>query len=101
MALSPPPTFIDTLAGDGFGKLAPSTPQPPLPKDVTCELDESRHFSLPAELTLNRFNPNGLAQSQVLHRLAILEIRLGIVRQQGSTLTLAGNGEERWKWPPA
>ncbi|MGQ7148740.1 hypothetical protein ACUOA8_61820, partial [Escherichia sp. SS-MK2] len=44
----------------------------------------------------NRFNPNGLAQSQVLHRLAILEIP-GIVRQQGSTLTLAGNGEERWK----
>ncbi|XNM73440.1 hypothetical protein ACLK11_12235 [Escherichia coli] len=33
------------------------------------------------ELTLNRFNPNGLAQSQVLHRLAILEIP-GIVRQQ-------------------
>lgn len=25
-------TLIDTLAGDGFGKLAPSTPQPPLPK---------------------------------------------------------------------
>lgn len=32
----------------------------------------------------------------MLHRLAILEIP-GIVRQQGSTLTLAGNGEERWK----
>ncbi|MBA1847505.1 hypothetical protein G9H56_46180, partial [Escherichia coli] len=38
----------------------------------------------------------GLAQSQVLHRLAILEIP-GVVRQQGSTLSLAGNGEERWK----
>ncbi|MGG7401280.1 DUF5682 family protein, partial [Escherichia coli] len=88
-------TLIDTLAGDGFGKLAPSTPQPPLPKDVTCELERTA-ISLPAELTLNRFNPNGLAQSQVLHRLAILEIP-GIVRQQGSTLTLAGNGEERWK----
>lgn len=88
-------TLIDTLAGDGFGKLAPSTPQPPLPKDVTCELERTA-ISLPAELTLNRFNPNGLAQSQVLHRLAILEIP-GIVRQQGSTLTLAGNGEEHWK----
>lgn len=88
-------TLIDTLAGDGFGKLAPSTPQPPLPKDVTCELERTA-ISLPAELTLNRFNPNGLAQSQVLHRLAILEI-LWIVRQQGSTLTLAGNGEEHWK----
>lgn len=32
----------------------------------------------------------------MLHRLAILEIP-GIVRQQGSTLTLAGNGEEHWK----
>ncbi len=67
-------TLIDTLAGDGFGKLAPSTPQPPLPKDVTCELERTA-ISLPAELTLNRFNPNGLAQSQVLHRLAILRIR--------------------------
>lgn len=88
-------TLIDTLAGDGFGKLAPSTPQPPLPKDVTCELERTA-ISLPAELTLNRFTPDGLAQSQVLHRLAILE-NPGIVRQQGSTLTLAGNGEERWK----
>ena len=66
-------TLIDTLAGDGFGKLAPSTPQPPLPKDVTCELERTA-ISLPAELTLNRFTPDGLAQSQVLHRLAILEI---------------------------
>lgn len=64
-------------------------------KDVTCELERTA-ISLPAELTLNRFTPDGLAQSQVLHRLAILEIP-GIVRQQGSTLTLAGNGEERWK----
>ncbi len=88
-------TLIDTLAGDGFGKLAPSTPQPPLPKDVTCELERTG-ISLPAELTLNRFTPDGLAQSQVLHRLAILEIP-GVVRQQGSTLSLAGNGEECWK----
>ena len=93
-------TLIDTLAGDGFGKLAPSTPQPPLPKDVTCELERTA-ISLPAELTLNRFTPDGLAQSQVLHRLAILEIP-GIVRQQGSTLTLAGNGEEQLEInPPA
>lgn len=49
-------TLIDTLAGDGFGKLAPSTPQPPLPKDVTCELERTG-ISLPAELTLNRFTP--------------------------------------------
>ncbi|HFO3841194.1 TPA: DUF5682 family protein [Escherichia coli] len=88
-------TLIDTLAGDGFGKLSPSTPQPPMPKDVTCELERTG-ISLPAELTLNRFTPDGLAQSQVLHRLAILEIP-GVVRQQGSTLSLAGNGEECWK----
>lgn len=49
-------TVIDTLAGDGFGKLSPSTPQPPLPKDVTCELERTG-ISLPAELTLNRFTP--------------------------------------------
>ncbi|MED8960963.1 DUF5682 family protein [Escherichia marmotae] len=88
-------TLIDTLAGARFGKLAPSTPQPPLPKDVTSELERTE-ITLPSNLALNRFTPCGLVQSQVLHRLTILEIP-GIVRQQGSTLTLAGNGEEQWK----
>lgn len=88
-------TLIDVLAGDGFGKLAPSTPLPPLPKDVTSELERTE-ITLPSDLALNRFTPGGLAQSQVLHRLAILELP-GITRQHGSTLTLAGNGEEQWK----
>ena len=88
-------TLIDVLAGDGFGKLAPSTPLPPLPKDVTSELERTE-ITLPSDLALNRFTPGGLVQSQVLHRLAILELP-GITRQHGSTLTLAGNGEEQWK----
>lgn len=88
-------TLIDVLVGDGFGKLAPSTPLPPLPKDVTSELERTE-ITLPSDLALNRFTPGGLAQSQVLHRLAILELP-GITRQHGSTLTLAGNGEEQWK----
>lgn len=72
-------TVIDTLAGDGFGKLSPSTPQPPLPKDVTCELERTGISSGGAYL--KSLYPDGLAQSQVLHRLAILEIP-GVVRQQ-------------------
>lgn len=49
-------TLIDTLAGDGFGKLAPSTPQPPLPKDVTCELERTGISSGGAYLK-SRFTP--------------------------------------------
>lgn len=86
-------TLMGTLAGDGFGKLAPSTPQPPLPRDATCGLERIA-ISLPTGLTLDRFTPNGLAQSQALHRLTILKIP-GIARRQGSTLALAGGGEER------
>ena len=88
-------TLIDTLAGDGFGKLAPRR-HTHLCQKMSPANWNVPGISLPAELTLNRFTPDGLAQSQVLHRLVILEIP-GVVRQQGSTLTLAGNGEERWK----
>lgn len=87
-------TLIDTLAGDGFGKLAPSTPQPPLPKDVTCELERTG-ISLPAELTLNRFTP--MDWRKVRCYIGWQYWRSQVVRQQGSTLSLAGNGEECWK----
>lgn len=49
-------TLIDTLAGDDCGKLAPSTPQPPLPKDVTCELERTG-ISFPAEAILKSLYP--------------------------------------------
>ncbi len=87
-------TFIDTLAGDGFGELAAGTPQPPLPQDVIRELRRTG-ITLPDDLTLNRFEPTGLVQSQILHRLSILKIP-GFHRQQGSVSALSGDGEEYW-----
>lgn len=87
-------TLIDTLAGDGFGKLAPSTPQPPLPKDVTCELERTG-ISLPAELTLNRFTP--MDWRKVRCYIGWQYWRSQGCAPAGSTLSLAGNGEECWK----
>ncbi|MFP1452323.1 hypothetical protein ACLB1N_13245 [Escherichia coli] len=73
-------TLIDTLAGDGFGKLAPSTPQPPLPKDVTCELERTA-ISLPAELTFKSLYPRWAGAK--------------------SGVTSAGNTGDPWDCTPA
>lgn len=90
-------TMIDTLAGDGFGQLAPGTPLPPLPLDVSHELLRAA-IPLPGELSLDRFDAVGLAQSQILHRLAILQIP-GIRRLQGNATSLSGDGAESWSLP--
>ncbi|MBZ7402263.1 DUF5682 family protein [Klebsiella grimontii] len=87
-------TIVDALAGADFGKLAPGTPLPPLPRDVERELARVG-IAPPANLNLNRFAPDGLAKSQVLHRLAILEIP-GFQQRTGSAVALSGDGEERW-----
>lgn len=87
-------TIIDTLAGSGFGQLASGTPQPPLPQDVSRELARLA-IPLPGQLHLDRYENNGLAKSQVLHRLAILRIP-GIQRQQGNATSLSGDGAEIW-----
>ncbi|MCS3606381.1 hypothetical protein M2386_001321 [Erwinia rhapontici] len=87
-------TLVDVLAGHRFGELAADTPQPPLPQDVIRELAHAS-ITLPSTLTLNRFDAEGLLQSQVLHRLAVLDIP-GILCQQGHTLALSGDGEEQW-----
>lgn len=87
-------TLVDVLAGDRFGELAADTPQPPLPQDVMRELARVR-ITLPSSLTLNRFDAAGLLQSQVLHRLAVLDIP-GFVCHQDSTRVLSGDGEEQW-----
>lgn len=87
-------TLVDVLAGDRFGELAADTPQPPLPLDVIRELARVG-ITLPGTLILNRFDAQGLQQSQVLHRLAVLDTP-GILCLQGTTLALSGNGEEQW-----
>lgn len=88
-------TLIDTLAGDGFGKLAPSTPQPPLPKDVTCELERTG-ISLPAELYLKSLYPRWTGAKSGVTSVGNTGDPRGCA-PAGSTLTLAGNGEECWK----
>ena len=91
-------TIVDALAGAGFGKLAQGTPLPPLPQDVDRELARVG-IAVPANLNINRYTPEGLAKSQVLHRLAILDIP-GFQQQTGSAVTLSGDGEERWRLFP-
>lgn len=86
--------LVDILAGQRFGVLAAVTPQPPLPQDVSHELARV-NITLPATLSLNRYDATGLQQSQVLHRLAVLEIP-GIICLSGSTLALSGDGDEQW-----
>ncbi len=86
--------IVDVLAGEDFGKLAQGTPLPPLPQDVERELARVG-ITLPADPILNRFDPDGLAKSHVLHRLAILEIP-GFQLRKGSAVTLSGDGEESW-----
>ncbi|MBD8161433.1 DUF5682 family protein [Erwinia persicina] len=86
--------LVDILAGQRFGELATTTPQPPLPQDVNGELARVG-ITLPATLSLNRYDATGLQQSQVLHRLAVLAIP-GITCLTGNTLALSGDGEEQW-----
>lgn len=87
-------TLVDTLAGSGFGQLAPGTPQPPLAQDVSRELARLA-IPLPGQPHLDRHERCGLAQSQVLHRLAILNIP-GICLLQGHSTSLSGDGAENW-----
>lgn len=86
--------IIDVLTGDRFGKLAAATPQPPLLNDVTVALEKAGIIA-PGELQLNRFDPQGLHRSQILHRLTILQIA-GISCQQGNMSAMSGEGDEQW-----
>ncbi len=66
-------TLIDTLAGDGFGKLALLRHNRLCQR---CHLRTGTYRNLSSGgAYLKSLYPDGLAQSQVLHRLAILEIR--------------------------
>ncbi len=79
-----------TLAGDGFGKLAPSTPQPPLQKMSPANWNVQE--SLFRQSLLKSLYPRWTGAKSGVTSAGNTEIP-GVVRQQGSTLTLAGNGE--------
>lgn len=68
--------IVGALSGDREGKLAPSTPRPPLVGDVEEEL--ARHDLVPAAearaVRLSLRDEAGRARSRVLHRLVLLAI---------------------------
>lgn len=91
--------MVDELAGNRLGSLASDTPQPPLPDNVENELARVG-ITLPATLTLDRFEEKGLAQSQVLHRLRILEIP-NVHCTYSSPSVLSADTEEQWQIQPS
>lgn len=68
--------LVEIFAGDRRGALAPQTPRPPLLGDVRAELARVRVPEGRQTLKLNPAldEPLGRAQSEVLHRLRILQI---------------------------
>ena len=88
---------MDVLAGDQVGQLAPGTPQPPLVRALWAELDAAGISITPtvASVELDLLTPLGRARSQLLHRVALLELP-GFVRSSGPKLALSGERKERW-----
>lgn len=86
--------IMDVLAGDIVGKLAPSTPQPPLVHAVEMEL-ALNGIAVPSHITLDLLKPSDRTKSRLLHRLSLLALP-GIVRQSGPNLALSGERREAW-----
>jgi hypothetical protein len=88
---------MDVLAGDQAGQLAPGTPQPPLVASFWSELDAAGLQVLPraAGLELDLLTPDGRGRSQLLHRIALLDLP-GFVRKRGPRRAMSGERNESW-----
>jgi hypothetical protein len=88
---------MDVLAGDQAGRLAPSTPQPPLVASLWSELAAAGlHLKpQPCEIELDLLTPEGRRRSQLLHRAALLDLP-GFVRRSGPQWALSGERKESW-----
>ena len=88
---------MDVLAGDQGGQLAPDTPQPPLVASFRSALaDAGWHLTLqPLAVELDLLTPDGRGRSQLLHRIALLDLP-GFVRQRGPRWALSGERKESW-----
>ncbi|MCA9790208.1 MAG: hypothetical protein KC910_00375 [Candidatus Eremiobacteraeota bacterium] len=89
------PVVVEVLAalsGERVGRLAETTPQPPLVADAFARLAEAG-LKLPGEVTL-RLEQDGQA-SQVLHRLTVLEVD-GFERVFGPAGGVEADLSERW-----
>ncbi|MFZ6658769.1 DUF5682 family protein [Undibacterium sp. TJN19] len=89
--------IMDVLAGDMAGQLAAGTPQPPLIAALRDELAAAdiRVNVQPHRLELDLLTARGRSQSQLLHRVALLELP-GFVRNSGPQLALSGERKESW-----
>ena len=88
---------MDVMAGDQTGQLAAGTPQPPLAASLWAELAAADLHIGPraSEVELDLLTPQGRLRSQLLHRVALLELP-GFLRSRGPLLALSGERKERW-----
>lgn len=85
---------MDVLAGDGVGRLAAGTPQPPLVQAVQAELS-ALGMELRGTIKLDLLDGAGRARSRVLHRLALLRLP-GVVRRAGPLQAMSAERTEVW-----
>lgn len=86
--------IMDVLAGDACGQLDLQTPQPRLLADVTLQLNALG--LLPGQpCRLDLLDPRDRARSQLLHRLALLELP-GITRTGGPQQAISDRFDEVW-----
>ena len=88
---------MDVLAGDQAGQLAPDTPQPPLVASFRSALAAAGFVVnlQPLAVELDLLTPEGRGRSQLLHRIALLDLP-GFVRQRGPRWALSGERKESW-----
>ena len=90
------------VVGERLGTVPPATPMVPLQRDLQ---DQQRHLRLrpeaePRDYDLDLRNPNDLARSRLLYRLALLEVAWGTPRQ--GRVRNIGTFRESWQltWRP-
>lgn len=86
---------MDVLAGDERGRLAPTTPQPPLLASVVQAL-AAAGLELDGSVELDLLRLPDRVKSRVLHKLLLLQIP-GVERREGPALALSGERQERWQ----
>lgn len=89
--------ILKAISGDREGRLAPTTPLPPLVKDVEQELERVGIAITTAArvIKLSLTTPEAIEKSRVLHRLRLLEVP-GITRSGGAAWPTDADLDELW-----
>lgn len=93
------PVLVETvavLAGERVGSLDPRTPRPPLLTSLHLELTALGLSLAHGRLETDLFDVDGVARSQLLHRLVLLQIP-GVQRESGPESALGGGRTEVWR----